>query len=174
MSDVFLGSLMLVPYNFEPYGWAACDGRLLQIVQNTALFALIGNQFGGDGKTTFALPDLRGRVPIGAGQGPGLQNYVQARPGGEQQVTLSAGQMPSHTHALNGTAARASVTDANGGLLGRTTASAYCAGGTANTQLAADTLAPAGSTSPSSHENRMPYLQMRWIIALQGIFPTRP
>ncbi|HWR54029.1 MAG TPA: tail fiber protein [Bryobacteraceae bacterium] len=171
--DVFIGSLMLVPYNYEPHGYAFCDGRLLPISQNAALFALLGTQFGGDGKTTFALPDLRGRVPIGAGQGPGLRNYVQAQTGGTEKVALNQSQMPSHAHSICATAATASLSNTNGALLGRpASGNVYCSGGTANTQLAPDTVVPAGAGMP--HENRSPYVAMNWIIALQGIFPQRP
>jgi microcystin-dependent protein len=172
MADVFIGSLMLVPYNFAPYGWAFCDGRLLNIAQNTALFALIGNQFGGDGKTTFALPDLRGRVPIGQGQGPGLRNYVQAQKGGSEAVTLNPAQMAGHGHGLNGTTASATLSSPAGALLGRAGANVYASGATATTQLAADTLASTGGGQ--AHDNRTPFLALNWIIALQGIFPMRP
>jgi microcystin-dependent protein len=170
--DVFIGSLMLVPYNYEPRGYAFCDGRLLPIAAHAALFSLLGNQFGGDGRTNFALPDLRGRVPVGAGQGPGLRNYVQGQPGGTERVAVAAPQMPSHAHAINATGEAATSTDANGALLGRPGPKIYCAGGTANTQLAPDTLAPVGASQP--HDNISPYLALNWIIALDGIYPSRP
>lgn len=173
--DVFIGSLMLVPYNFEPRGFAFCDGRLLSIAQYTALFALLGNQFGGDGKSSFALPDLRGRVPIGAGQGPGLRNYPQALPGGSETVTLTAQQMAAHVHDLKATNAPATLSKPDGVLLGRIppdVGNIYSAGGVANTQLAPQTAAPSGRSLP--HENRSPYQALNWVIALTGIFPTRP
>ncbi|HYV74110.1 MAG TPA: tail fiber protein, partial [Candidatus Binatia bacterium] len=94
--EQFLGSLLLVPFNFAPTGWALCNGQLLPISQYTALFALIGNTYGGDGVATFALPDLRGRVPTGAGQGPGLQNYALGQSGGAESTTLGVNQLPSH------------------------------------------------------------------------------
>jgi len=173
--DVFIGSLMLVPYNFEPRGYAFCDGRLLSIAQYTALFSLLGNQFGGDGKSTFALPDLRGRVPIGAGQGPGLRNYSQAVPGGNEAVTLTAQQMPAHVHELKATNGAATLSDPNGALLGRTppdVGNIYSTGGAANAQLTPQTAAPSGRSLP--HENRSPYQALNWVIALAGIFPPRP
>src|SRR5437763_7664725 len=100
MSEPFLGQLMLVPYNFAPRGWAFAAGQLLPISQNTALFSLLGTFYGGNGQSTFALPDLRGRVPIGFGQGPGLQNYVQGEVAGSETVTLISSEMPQHNHAV--------------------------------------------------------------------------
>ena len=99
--EPFLGQLMLVPYNFAPRGWAFCEGQLLPISQYSALFSLLGTTYGGDGRTTFGLPDLRGRVPIGAGQGPGLSNYVLGAKSGVEQVTLTGSQIPSHSHAAS-------------------------------------------------------------------------
>ena len=99
--DYFLGSLLLVPYNFAPAGWALCNGQLLPIAQYTALFSLLGTTYGGDGKTTFALSDLRGRVPLSSGQGVGLQNYNLGQTGGAESETLGVNQLPSHNHAVN-------------------------------------------------------------------------
>src|SRR5215475_4971153 len=101
MSEPFLGQIMLVPYNFAPRGWAFCNGQLLSISQNTALFSLLGTTYGGNGQTTFALPDLRGRVPLSSGQGPGLSNYNLGQSGGQETVTLTGNQMPAHQHAIN-------------------------------------------------------------------------
>src|SRR5215831_8639728 len=100
MSEPFLGMIILVGFTFPPRGWAFCQGQLLPISQNTALFSLLGTTYGGNGQTTFALPDLRGRVPVGFGQGPGLSNYTQGQVGGVENVTLAINQMPIHTHAL--------------------------------------------------------------------------
>ena len=97
--DPFLGQLMLVPYNFAPRGWAFCNGQIMSIAQNTALFSLLGTTYGGNGQTTFALPDLRGRVAVSAGQGPGLQNYSLGEIAGSENVTLISSQMPAHTHS---------------------------------------------------------------------------
>src|SRR5437867_8649105 len=111
MSTPFLGMIILVPYNFAPRGWAFCNGQILPIAQNTALFSLLGTTYGGNGQTTFALPDLQSRVPIGAGQGPGLSNYDIGQQGGNEHVTLTLNELPLHTHAvtLNGLAATANV-----------------------------------------------------------------
>src|SRR3989442_14603602 len=116
MSQPFLGMIILVPYNFAPRNWAFCNGQLLPIAQNTALFALIGTTYGGNGQTTFALPDLRGRAPISSGQGPGLSNYTLGQVGGTEIVTLLSNQMPVHTHAvtLSGLSATANVKNAAG------------------------------------------------------------
>src|SRR5262245_44407760 len=99
--DPFIGQLMLVPYNFAPRGWALCNGQILPIAQNTALFSLLGTTYGGNGQTTFALPDLRGRVPISSGQGPGLSNYDLGEVGGVETVTLTTTQMPAHGHPVS-------------------------------------------------------------------------
>src|SRR5262247_1539362 len=102
MSEPFLGQIQPFGFNFAPTGWATCDGQILSIAQNTALFSLLGTTFGGNGQTTFGLPDLRGRVPIGQGQGPGLANYTLGQTGGQETVTLITSQMPQHTHSLVG------------------------------------------------------------------------
>src|SRR5712691_3143496 len=100
MSDPFLGEIILVPYNFAPRGWAFCEGQLLPINQNTALFSLLGTTYGGDGRTTFALPDLRGRVPVGSGQGPGLSSYDLGSTGGDEAVTLAPSELPARSPAV--------------------------------------------------------------------------
>jgi microcystin-dependent protein len=174
--DPFLGELALVPYNFAPTGWAFCDGQLLLISQNTALFSLLGTQFGGNGINTFALPDLRGRVPIhvgGSGAGPGLSTYAIGEIGGAEVVTLLATQMPAHTHGLT-----ASAANGNTDTPGPTTVLAKNAAGVPqfSTGAPGTTMAPAsiglaGSNLP--HSNLQPYLGLNWIIAMQGIFPSR-
>lgn len=181
-SEPFIGQLALFGFNFCPRNWAPADGRVLAINSNQALFALIGTIYGGDGRTTFALPDLRGRVPIAPGQAPGLSNYAIGARGGAEQVTLALPQMPSHTHAaatdarLHGTtapAASGSPADALPADTGRT--SSYATGDpvamAADAVTATTTVAPAGAEQP--HENRPPYLVANWCIALQGIFPSR-
>jgi microcystin-dependent protein len=174
--DPFLGELALVPYNFAPLGWAFCDGTLLPIAQNTALFSLLGTQFGGNGTSTFALPDLRGRVPIhvgGSGAGPGLSTYAIGQIGGVENVTLVVSQMPAHTHGLT-----ASAANGNTDTPGPTTVLAKNAAGVPQfstaapgTSMAPNSIGVAGSNLP--HENRMPYLGLNWVIAMQGIFPSR-
>ena len=164
----YLGEILLVPYNFAPTGWALCQGQLLSISQNTALFSLLGTTYGGDGRTNFALPDLRGRSPIGFGQGQGLQNYVQGQTGGEESVTLTLSQIPSHTHPAMGSANTA--TTANPGNAVWATESRlniYSSGG-------GTAMAPSGASGGNQpHDNMSPYLTLNYVIALQGIFPTR-
>ncbi|HEU0121792.1 MAG TPA: tail fiber protein [Bryobacteraceae bacterium] len=167
MSEPFLGQLMLVPYDFAPKGWALCNGQLLPIAQNSALFSLLGVTYGGNGTTNFALPDLRGRVPISSGQGPGLANYVLGEPGGEESITLTTPEIPAHTHAVacyNGDAETSSPVN---NLLANSTAYAS----TPDAAMAATMIGSSGENQP--HGNMQPYLPMNWIIALAGIFPSR-
>lgn len=167
--EPFLGQIMLVPYNFAPRGWAFCDGSLLPINQYTALFALLGTMYGGDGRTTFALPDLRGRVPVSSGQGPGLQSYPLGEAAGSESVTLVTAQIPAHIHMVQA-ATSASAPDPAGhfpGTDGLTNIYDATAGATMNPQM----IGPAGGNQ--AHENRQPFLVMNYIIALEGIFPSR-
>lgn len=171
MSDPFLGTIRLVGFNFAPYGWALCQGQAMQIAQNTALFSLLGTYFGGDGVQTFNLPDLRGRVAVGQGQGPGLANYDQGQAGGAETVALTTAQAPTHNHTMM---AAANVTTPNPGpgmALGTPAAAVRVYGANAPTQLAARSIGNFGSGNP--HENRQPYLGLNYIIALTGIFPSR-
>jgi microcystin-dependent protein len=160
---------MLVPYDFAPNGWALCNGQLLPIVQNQALFALIGTAYGGDGHTTFALPDLRGRVPVSSGQGPGLSSYSVGETYGAESVTLNTTQIPSHTHAVNCDSAKGKQAAPTGHYLADAASKIY--GSTANAQMNAGMIGGAGGGG--AHENRQPSLVLNWIIALQGIFPSR-
>ena len=171
MSDVFLGTIRLVGFNFAPVNWALCQGQTLSIAQNTALFSLLGTYFGGDGVQTFALPDLRGRVAIGQGQGPGLSNYAQGQSGGVETVTVSSAQAPTHTHTLM---AAANVTASNPGpglALGTPLAAVRLYGTGSPTALAPGSIGPFGAGG--AHENRQPYLGLNYIIALAGIFPSQ-
>jgi microcystin-dependent protein len=190
--DPFIGQLMCVGFNFAPPGWAVCDGSLLSIPQNTALFSLLGTTYGGDGRNNFALPDLRGRSPIGQGQGPGLSPVQQGESSGQQQVTLSLNQIPAHAHALQAGAGQActnnpattdqpagnipaavqiNVNDPAGGGV-TATALAYAApGGNQTMAGGSGQTQPAGGSQPIGIMN--PYLGMYWIIATQGIFPSR-
>jgi len=181
MADPFLGQLMLVPYNFAPQGWSNCDGQLLAISQFSALFSLLGCTYGGDCRTTFALPDLRGRVPLHTGTGPGLPNYPLGAQGGSTTVTLTNQQIPSHTHTASGTVQATSnpaeAFDPGGNIL------AQDAGTGIATYIdqAPDQPMRAGNVAVTvnadgggqSHNNMQPYLTLRWIIALQGIYPSR-
>ena len=171
----FLGQIMCVGFNFAPVGWAMCNGQLMSIAQNTALFALLGTTYGGDGISTFALPDLRSRVPIGMGQGPGLSPYVQGQMGGTETVTLTTNNLPSHSHLVNATSNPGSASHPNGQLLASSGAAAIYDPGTGgngvDSQLAPNAVAPTGGGQPIP--NIPPYNAMNWIIALQGIFPSR-
>ncbi len=161
--------------NFAPRTWAFCQGQILSIAQNTALFSLLGTTYGGNGQTTFALPDLRGRVPVGTGQGPGLSNITLGEVAGEENHTLILTEMPQHNHAATAPAAATSDTEtpasnkAPGPVsLGAGVSNAF---GTASTNLARPTIGVAGGSQP--HNNMQPYLGMNYIICLQGIFPSR-
>ena len=173
MSDQFLAEIRIFPFDFPPTGWAFCDGQLLPISQNTALFALLGTYYGGDGKSTFALPDLQGSAPLHAGQGNGLSLYDLGQVGGVESVTLLQSEMPLHNHSMNG----ATQDPALAKLISGDASWGLSQGGgiyqdTQNTQLAPQAVAPTGGGLP--HNNMQPYLVMNFCIALQGIFPQRP
>jgi len=160
--DPFLGQINLFAGNFAPRGWAFCDGQLIAISRYSALFSLLGTIYGGDGRTTFALPDLRGRAPVHMGSGPGLSAYREGQKGGAESVTLGVAQLPAHHHGVE-------VQHVDNTSLG-----AEVAGGIADdpTQITAThTTANTGGGQP--HENRQPHLAINYIIALQGIFPPR-
>lgn len=159
MSDPFIGQISLFGFNFPPRGWATCSGQILPIAQNTALFSLLGTTYGGDGRTTFALPDLRGRVPIHQGQGPGLSDYVIGQAGGQETITLLESQMPPHTHDLFGVQGT--------GTTGRGVATTP----TDVQRNLTDRMSVEGGGQP--HDNVQPYLTVNYCIALQGIFPSR-
>jgi len=172
MLEPFIGSIVLFCGNFAPKGWATCDGQLLSIAQNSALFSILGTTFGGDGRTTFALPDLRGRVPLHPGAGPGLSSYSLGQSIGSESVTLLATQMPAHNHAVaapcsDGAPSTASPVGAV--LANQDQTPFFAASGTA--AMAGGTSAIAGGSQP--HENRQPLLAINFIIALEGIYPSR-
>lgn len=189
--DPFLGMIALMGFNFAPSGWATCEGQVLPIAQNSALFALLGVSFGGNGQTTFSLPDLRGRAAVGMGQGPGLSNYTIGQSGGQEAITLITSEIPSHAHPAAGltitmSASSDAGTESVPGTNGATALGAAISNGGrpaalyvnatpgVNLQGAAIT----GNTSTVGgglpHENRVPYLALNYVIALQGIFPSRP
>ncbi|HEY3267951.1 MAG TPA: tail fiber protein [Armatimonadota bacterium] len=171
--DPFLGELRLVPYNFAPQGWAFCNGQILSIAQNTALFALLGTTYGGDGRTTFALPDLRGRVAISSDRGPGLTPRTLGEVGGAEGVTLLQTQMPAHNHLARSASAAGDQRGPTGHIPAReaTGQTATYSDAAADGTLRPDAIDVAGGNQP--HENMPPYLVMNYIIALQGIFPSR-
>lgn len=171
MSNPFLGQILLVPYNFSPRFWAFCNGQLLSIAQNTALFALLGTTFGGNGQTTFALPDFRSRVPIHPGQGPGLSPYVLGQQGGSESVTLTIPQMPAHNHIAQLHASGATGSD--GSPTGNYLAENNQYTNSTNTVMNANAVTNSIAGGSQPHPNIQPYLCINFIIALQGIFPSR-
>jgi len=172
MSEPFIAEIKMFGGNFAPRNFAMCSGQLLSIAQNTALFSLLGTTYGGDGKSTFALPNLQGRAPMHPGQGPGLSLHDLGETGGTEIVTLLASEIPVHSHALrantidlgdtNVPSPNASLAQSSGGTLYQTVA---------NTTMAAETLATSGGGQP--HNNMQPYLTLYFNIALQGVFPPR-
>lgn len=167
-TEPFLGEIMWVPYDFAPTNWMTCDGQLLPIATNTALFALLGTRFGGDGVNNFALPDMRGRVPVNAGQGPGLSAYALGQSGGEATHTLTVDEMPMHRHTLMASSQTATLADPAGHTLAAA-ASGNLYSTSADTTLAVGGLSTAGSGQ--AHNNMMPYTTLRCIIAVVGAFP---
>ncbi|BAV48912.1 tail Collar domain-containing protein [Mesorhizobium sp. 113-1-2] len=174
MADPFVAEIRIFPFNFAPTGWAWCDGQLLPLSQNTALFSLLGTTYGGNGKSNFALPDLQGRSPMHPGQGPGLSLHDLGETGGSETVSLLESEIPMHNHAMRGT-----VEDGTQGTLTPNITLATSIGGaafqtTTNANLApmsGNALAPAGGDQP--HNNLQPYLTCYFCIALQGVFPPR-
>lgn len=189
MSTPFIGEINLFAFNFPPKGWALCQGQLLPISQNTALFALLGTTYGGNGQTTFALPDLRGRVAISSGQGGGLQNYDLGQLDGVEAVTLAATELPAHTHTVDPTQLTATLrgTTLNGNQrspVGHAPASestgvtASYSTSTPDAAMGTSAIAPAIAAAPAgasqAHANLQPYAVLNYCIALTGIFPSRP
>ncbi len=170
MSDPFIGEVMMFAGNFAPQGWADCNGQLMAINQNTALFSLLGTTYGGDGIQTFGLPDLRGRTPIHAGNGPGLSPRTLGELSGVESVTLLPSQIPSHTHTLRAAATASTGTPGNGVALA-TTSGAKVYRAATNPVAMGNGLTAAGGNQP--HANMQPYLGVRFIIAVEGIFPSR-
>lgn len=173
MADPFVAEIRIYPFNFAPRGWAFCDGQLLPISQNTALFSLIGTTYGGDGRSTFGLPNLQGRAVMHPGQGPGLSLRDLGETGGAETVTLLQSEMPTHTHALMASNEIGEDRKAVGEAMARSTGGAlYGPVPGAPVALAPSAVAPAGGGLP--HNNLMPYLTLNFCIALQGVFPPRP
>lgn len=173
MADPFVAEIRIFPFNFPPKGWAWCDGQLLPLSQNTALFSLLGTTYGGNGKSDFALPDLQGRVPMHPGQGPGLPLFDLGETGGAETVTLLETEMPAHNHGLRASSVPAEV-QAPGparSLAASQNALAYRATPAPLVSMAGESLAPAGGDAP--HNNLQPYLTFYFCIALQGVFPPR-
>lgn len=178
MADPFVAEIRIFPFNFAPRGWAFCDGQILPISQNTALFSLLGTMYGGNGQSTFALPDLQGRgaMHTGIGNGPGLSQHDQGETGGSETVTLLISEIPSHTHTVgraldqpgNSTTPVASIWAQAGSV--RAAVNSYNPGPPTGA-MKADVIQPAGGGLP--HNNMQPYLTLNYCIALQGVFPPR-
>jgi microcystin-dependent protein len=170
--DPFVAEIRIFPFNFPPRGWAWCDGQLLPLSQNTALFSLLGTTYGGNGRSNFALPDLQGRAPMHPGQGPGLSLHDLGETGGSDTVSLLESEIPAHTHIVqidvqNGPAEASSP---EGQALGVTNRAIYAAPPVQST-MSPNALSPAGGDQP--HNNLQPYLTTYFCIALQGVFPPR-
>lgn len=172
LNDNYLGEIKLFGGNFAPLGWAACDGRLLPISENDALFALIGTTYGGDGQVTFGLPDLRGRVPIHQGTLSGGSTYVIGQMAGTESVTLLTGNLPAHTHPFACSSVAGTTNDpTNGYLAAADSFQPYSNGTSPDTNLNANAVGMIGGSQP--HDNTVPFQAVQFIIALQGIFPSQ-
>jgi microcystin-dependent protein len=173
MADPFVAEIRIFPFNFAPKGWAWCDGQLLPLSQNTALFSLLGTTYGGDGKSNFALPDLQGRAPMHPGQGPGLSLHDLGETGGSETVSLLESEIPSHSHALIASEGDGLERTPGGQLFatGVTISMYQEASGNPLVQLSPNAATPAGGDQP--HNNMQPYLTFYFCIALQGVFPPR-
>jgi len=171
MSEPFVGEIRMFAGNFAPRGWAFCDGQLLAVSQNDALFSLLGTIYGGDGRTTFGLPDMRGRLPIHAGTGPGLSQRRLGSKGGEESVTLTVNQLPSHTHPIQASTAAATGNTPSGTVTAESPSVDVYAEIDANLNMSADAVTNVGGSR--NHTNLMPFLCVNFIIALFGIYPSR-
>lgn len=176
MSDPFIAEVKIFAGNFAPRSFAFCEGQLLPISQNTALFSLVGTTYGGDGRTSFGLPNLSGRAAMHPGRGPGLTTHRLGETGGANTVTLQSSQMPSHSHALRGTNEAADTGSPEFSSIANTGATNHYGPGPATTNLASEAIANNGGTAggaTQAHNNRQPILAVNFIIALQGIYPSR-
>lgn len=172
MGEPYIGEIRMFGGNFAPAGWALCDGQLIPISQNDALFTLIGTTYGGDGQETFALPNLQSRIPVHAGQGPGIsQNYQLAETGGVESVTLTTQQIPVHNHAFLASTAAATSNDPAGQVIAQSGQRAVYTEDTTTTNLAPTSLTPMGGSQP--HDNLHPYLCITFILSLYGVFPQQ-
>jgi microcystin-dependent protein len=170
MAEPFIGEVRIFAGNFAPRGYAMCNGQLLPISQNTALFSILGTTYGGNGTTNFALPNLQGMSPLHPGQGPGLSPYVLGQTGGQTAHTLSVSELPAHAHSLHGSSAATGGTPGGGVVLAATSGAKVYRGAT-NLVPMATGLSANGGGQP--HENRQPFLVLTFIIAVQGVFPSR-
>jgi microcystin-dependent protein len=171
MSEPFVGEIRMFAGNFAPRGWAFCDGQLLAVSQNDALFSLLGTIYGGDGRTTFGLPDLRGRIPIHAGTGPGLSPRRLGSKGGAEKVTLTVNQQPSHGHPMQASTQNALQPNPQDNVLAQSTSQDLYVGDPPDVNMNAASITQVGGSR--SHTNLMPFLCIHFIIALVGIYPSR-
>lgn len=171
MADPFVAEIRIFPFNFAPKGWAWCDGQLLPLSQNTALFSLLGTTYGGDGKSNFALPDLQGRAPMHPGQGPGLSLHDLGETGGSETVSLLESEIPAHSHTLRASLLPADSPNPAGALTAAPSSDNLYAAASSLVSMAPEALSPAGGDQP--HNNLQPYLTFYFCIALQGVFPPR-
>lgn len=170
MANPYVGEIRIFAGNFAPLGWAICDGSLLAIGSFDTLFNLIGTTYGGDGQQTFALPDLRGRVPIHQGAGPGLSNRVIGERGGSETVTLTVGQLPTHTHELRASSVLSNGSAGRSGVLARTAVNIYDFS-PPTVPMAMQAISPVGGSQP--HDNMAPCVGVNYIISLFGVFPSQ-
>ena len=171
MADPFVAEIRIFPFNFAPKGWAFCNGQILPISQNTALFSLLGTTYGGNGQSTFALPDMQGNAPMHPGQGPGLSLHDLGETGGSDFVTLLESEIPAHSHAFNCSNSDGNAQGPEANRFGGGIGIAMYATPGAVVNLAPEALTPAGGSLP--HNNMQPYLTLNFNIALQGVFPPR-
>lgn len=170
--DPFVAEIRIFPFNFAPRGWAFCDGQILPISQNTALFSLLGTNYGGNGTSNFALPNMQGKAPMQQGQGPGLSLYDLGETGGSSTVSLLESEIPSHTHRVLASAINSQAITPITTATGRGNPTPIYTDTFSGVNMASNALSVAGSSQP--HNNMMPYLTLNFCIAMQGIFPQRP
>ena len=168
MSSPYIGEIKVISWTYAPKGWAFCDGQLLPINQNQALFSILGTTYGGDGRVNFGLPNLQGRVPVHRGVG-----LTQGQIGGEQRHTLTTGELPSHTHLVSAFSSSATLSDPTGARHAAANTTNFAPPGGTPAALDPSAFGPAGAVSVQAHENMPPYLVLNFIIALQGIYPSR-
>jgi microcystin-dependent protein len=171
MADPFVAEIRILPFNYAPTGWAFCDGQILPLSQNTALFSLLGTTYGGNGKSNFALPDLQGRAPMHPGQGPALSLHDLGETGGSETVSLLESEIPSHSHAFRGSQEEADMPIPQLSMYARSLAGNSFGSVSNIVSMSDQIIAPSGGDQP--HNNMQPYLTLNFCIALQGVFPPR-
>lgn len=173
MSEPFVGEIRMFAGTFSPRGWAFCDGQLIAVHQNDALFSLLGTIYGGDGRTTFGLPDMRGRIPVHAGTGPGLSPHAIGAKSGAQTVTLSTFNIPSHNHEYYASTAEATTKSPTDNVVANGVGTDFYKAEAPNSVMASASINQAGGTPNAAHTNMMPALCVNFIISLFGIYPSR-